>query len=328
MKRTIFIILTIVIGAALMTACKEKKPDSNAGIVTFKLGSVKIQPAAGQPVELQIKDAVRTGDTIMTGDKSAAVIQFAENCVVRVDETSTLKVTAVTDNNREIFVEQGQVLAKLVRTGNNNATIRTPTAVAGVRGTQFSVNYREGTTLVAVSEGKVAVSAARADDAGKQAPAPEETLAVAGNTAEIKAASAGTAAPLALNVRPISESEKSELKKIESVPVVPEAYKKDPAAIESEVKNAAVKEKESDAKEGDTLSAEAKQEKLKALMEKKTRSMDEIREVFNRIDEITLYNGRVIQGAVISRGARYTILTPGGTVSIPENEIKGSRILK
>lgn len=326
MKRNLCIILTIVIGTVFLAGCKEKKLDGNAGIITFKLGSVKIQQAAGQPVELQIKDAVRPGDTIMTGEKSTAVIQFAENCVVRVDETSTLKVTSITDNNREIFVQQGQVLAKLIRTGNNNATIKTPTAVAGVRGTQFSVNYREGKTLVAVTEGKVAVSAARADDTGTQATTPkEETLAVAGNTAEITAPTANSsgAETPALTIRPISEAEKKELKKIEAIPVIQEPEKKNPETIESTVKNATA-----EVKEEKEPAASGKQEKLKALMEKKTRSMEEIREVFNRIDEITLYNGRVIHGAVISRGARYSILTPGGTISIPENEIKGSRILK
>jgi hypothetical protein len=327
MKRNILIILTITIGAVVLFGCKSRKPGDTSGIVTFKLGSAQIHTEGGRQVELQVKDPVLPGDTIVTGEKSTAVVQFAENCVVRVDESSTITVKAISENNRDLFVRKGQVLAKLIRTGNNNATIATPTAVAGVRGTQFSVNFRDGSTKVAVTEGKVAVSAVRSDEKGTPAEQPkEEKLTEAGSTAEITAqpkTAEGKEAPLALNVRPISETEKTELKKIESVPVIPEAEKKTPEAIESTVKKATTGEDET--KE---TSAEARQEKLKALMEKKTRSIEEIREVFNRIDEITLYNGRVIQGAVISRGERYTILTPGGTVSIPEKEIKGSRILK
>ena len=63
-------------------------------------------------------------------------------------------------------------------------------------------------------------------------------------------------------------------------------------------------------------------------MNKKTRTIDEIREAFNRVDEITLYNGRVIQGAILSRGAEYKILTPDGTISVPEEEIKSSGVIK
>jgi hypothetical protein len=186
------------------------------------------------------------------------------------------------------------------------------------------VSYRAGKSTVAVVEGTVAVKAVRAEDAGKPALEPAgETLTEAGKTAEIVSgpgADGKSGAPLALNVRPISDTEKKELKKIEAVPVIPEAEKKDSATIEARVKEAIGHAREKE--EG------SHQEKVKALMEKKTRSMAEIREVFSRIDEITLYNGRVIQGAVMARGEVYTILTPGGTITIPEKQIKGSRILK
>ena len=323
MKRYGTITIAILAAAAILSGCKLSKPQETGGIVTLKLGSVRIQKEGGQTAEAQVKDQVGPGDIILTAKNSTVVVQFANNFILQVEESSALKVRSDTGDNRDMFVQDGQVLAKLVKTGKTTASISTPTSVAAVRGTQFSVNYREGKTQVAVAEGTVAVKAVRAEDAGK--PAAEqakETLTRAGNTAEV--VSRGGEAQPALSVRPISDTEKLVLKKIESVPVIPEAEKKDAATIETTVKEAIGQGKDKE----DKAAGETQQEKVKALMEKKTRSMSEIREVFSRIDEVTLYNGRVIQGAVISRGANYTILTPGGTVVVPEKQIKGSRILK
>jgi hypothetical protein len=321
MKQHSVLIIALFVATAFCVGCKESKPQEKTGIVTLKVGSVKIQRDGGQTVEAKISEQVRQGDTIVTAKNSTMVVQFSDSFVVQIEESSIMRVTSSMEDNREMFVEDGQVLAKLVKTGKNNASISTPTSVAAVRGTQFSVSYREGKSQVAVAEGKVAVKAVRAEDAGKPAVEPAgETLTEAGKTAEIVSTPGKAGAPLELNVRPISDTEKKELKKIESVPVIPEAEKKDAATIETTVKEAIGQAQEKE--EG------SRQEKVKALMEKKTRSMEEIRQVFNRIDEITLYNGRVIQGAVMTRGEVYTILTPGGTITIPEKQIKGSRILK
>ncbi|MBP7737940.1 MAG: hypothetical protein KA369_18325 [Spirochaetes bacterium] len=40
------------------------------------------------------------------------------------------------------------------------------------------------------------------------------------------------------------------------------------------------------------------------------------------LDEITLYNGRIIEGTIISRGARYRVKTGDGIVDIPRAMIK------
>ena len=324
MKRILTILLITAIGMITQYGCKVQKQPDVSGIVTFKLGTVQIQQPDGQKKDLEIKDRVSPGDTISTGPLSALVIQFAENCLVRVEESTTFKVISSAGKDRELFVRSGQVLTKLIRTGDNNATIKTPTAVAGVRGTQFSVNYTDGKTRIAVTEGKVAVKASKQDESGKViAESKEEMLTQAGSTAEVTAPAAekvGEKPALAVNLRPITPGEQEALKRIESMPVIPEPEKKKPQEIETSVKDAIEKSKEDEAK--------TRKDKVKAIMEKKTRSMAEIRDVFNRIDEITLYNGRTIQGAIVSRGANYVILTTGGTVSIPEKDIKNSRILK
>ena len=40
------------------------------------------------------------------------------------------------------------------------------------------------------------------------------------------------------------------------------------------------------------------------------------------VDQIVLYNGKIINGAVLSRGETYEIMTAGGRITIPRNQIK------
>jgi len=54
----------------------------------------------------------------------------------------------------------------------------------------------------------------------------------------------------------------------------------------------------------------------------KTLSLDEIRAQYKWVDQITLYNGRVFRGAIISRGETYRVLTTEGIVMIPRSQIK------
>jgi hypothetical protein len=57
-------------------------------------------------------------------------------------------------------------------------------------------------------------------------------------------------------------------------------------------------------------------------------TLQDIHKDFERLDEIRLYNGRIIQGAVISRGKEYLILTPAGKIKIKEEEIKNIRLIR
>ena len=67
---------------------------------------------------------------------------------------------------------------------------------------------------------------------------------------------------------------------------------------------------------------------LAALREAKPKTIERIREVFSRIDEVSLYSGKVIQGAVISRGATYSILTTSGVVNVPESQVRTVKVVK
>ncbi|MBP7738503.1 MAG: FecR domain-containing protein [Spirochaetes bacterium] len=311
--------LMLVISVFFLYECKGGAPAEKSGIVTFKQGTVKVETSEGKLSPVQVKDVLTEGDTVTTGEKSAVIVQFMENYVLQVDENSTVKLSALSAGDREFFVHNGKVLSKVLRTGANNATVKTPTAVASVRGTRFSVSSMNGRTLVAVSEGKVAVRSGRFVPAGKAVPvSKEEILADAGKAvevAELEAKAEGRQSPLGMKMRPMSAEEERVLENIELVPVIPNAGKLTPREIDSAIKKAREK-------------GQGENDKIKKLMVKKTRTIEEILDAFHRIDEVTLYDGRVIQGAIVSRGEYYTLITTDGTITIPETQIKESRVVK
>lgn len=63
-------------------------------------------------------------------------------------------------------------------------------------------------------------------------------------------------------------------------------------------------------------------------VEEKPRPPEEKLSNYKWVDQITLYSGRIIEGAVISRGAQYKVLTASGVMYIPRNKIKMIKPLK
>lgn len=321
MKMKIFscVTLTFLIAVPFLSGCKKAAPGE--GIVTLVIGSVELSRSGEEPIQLKVKDSVRLNDSIITSAGSMAVIQFSNNCVVQIQENTRCTVLSLDANSRDLFVKEGMVLAKLIKMKDNNAVVRTPTAIAGVRGTQFSVNYQAGVTKVVVKEGAVAVTPAKHNEETGEviASSKKETLAEAGQAAEVteaKAVPAGETLALDVTLRPAKESEKQELKKIENINII-----EDPQKIEDKELESIIRKQIGE----DVANPEAK---LKALLEKKTRTLEEIQGLFNRIDEVTLYNGRVIKGAILHRGPEYKILAPEGVVTVPEDQIKSTGVAK
>jgi len=67
---------------------------------------------------------------------------------------------------------------------------------------------------------------------------------------------------------------------------------------------------------------EYKKEKIKPIKSKEKQTLREIKNRYKRIDILTLYNERIIKGAIISRGAMFKIITPHGLVSVKKDYIK------
>jgi hypothetical protein len=120
---------------------------SEAGLVKVSKGSVQIQ-RGGAKVPATVGTAVRTSDVIVTGADGSAGITFTDNSLVSVGPNSVFAIDKYRFDSTthagefEGNLKQGRLAAvsgKMVKQSPESMKIRTPSAVMGVRGTEFVV---------------------------------------------------------------------------------------------------------------------------------------------------------------------------------------------
>ncbi|HKC98686.1 MAG TPA: FecR family protein [Methylomirabilota bacterium] len=113
---------------------------TKAGVVTTLEGSVTAaRTTAAQPVALKFKDDVFVNDRVVTGDRSLARLLLGGKAVVTVRERSALTITEVPGRST-IDLDSGKVavaVAKDKMRPSEQVEVKTPNAVAAVRGTVF-----------------------------------------------------------------------------------------------------------------------------------------------------------------------------------------------
>jgi hypothetical protein len=178
---------------------------------------------------------------------------------------------------------------------------------------------------VAVLKGKVAVNG---NEAGKM----KEAVAPEGNTVIVKR---GEAAEFDVSSESLEKKEENVISSISRI----EPLKNIGSPTEEDIKNKCdeidknLKEpagetaaKKSGADAG--MAGKTKEARIQKLIKEKPKNLEEIKEVFERIDEVSLYSGKVIKGAIISRGENYSILTTGGVVSVPGSQVRSVKVLR
>lgn len=124
-------------------------------------------------------DAIAAGSTIVTGPDTSAEFKLSPNgSIVKLGKGSTLAVKALgtQSGDKNAF----QVAAGKIRTiaaKGSNISVGTPTAVCGVRGTDFVVDVENGKEFLAVKHGDVQFD--KVDASGN----PIETIHVLGGQA-------------------------------------------------------------------------------------------------------------------------------------------------
>jgi len=108
-----------------------------AGVVTSLEGTVTITTASlQQPRPLKFKDDVFVDDRVVTGDRSIARVLLGGKAVVTVRERSSLTITEV-PGKATIALDRGKIAVAVAREKvrpGEEIEVRTPNAVAGVRG--------------------------------------------------------------------------------------------------------------------------------------------------------------------------------------------------
>ena len=129
---------------------------TRAGVVTTLEGNVTAaRTTATQPVSLKFKDDVFVNDRVVTGDRSLARLLLGGKAVVTVRERSALTITEVPGRST-IDLDSGKVavaVAKDKMRPGEQIEVKTPNAVAAVRGTVFIAEVVRATASAANAQG-------------------------------------------------------------------------------------------------------------------------------------------------------------------------------
>jgi hypothetical protein len=137
------------------------------GVVTTVVGPVSVARTSMAPAALKFKDDVFVNDRVTTGDEAMTRILLGGKVIVTARERSTLTITEV-PGLATIDLGTGRIAVAVDRTRmkpGERVDVRTPHAVAGVRGTVLVVEAKANTSTVTVLKGLVEV--ARLDASGR-----------------------------------------------------------------------------------------------------------------------------------------------------------------
>lgn len=139
-----------------------------SGVFMIVKGDVKVT-SKGKVSPAKVGVKVNEGDIVVTGPDSRAKIVMMDKNVLNLSPDSTLEIVVYKNDPKtqskkvELKVDQGKVRASVEQKydeDKNTFKIKTPTAVAGVRGTDFSVSFNPATkkSQVVTFKGAVAVA--------------------------------------------------------------------------------------------------------------------------------------------------------------------------
>ena len=130
------------------------------GVVTTVIGPVSVARASLPPEPLKFKDDVFVRDSVTTGEDAITRILLGGKIIVTARERSTLTITEVPGLST-IHLTSGRIAVAVEKSKMNpgeRVDIRTPNAVAGVRGTVLIVEAFPDTSTVTVLRGLVHVT--------------------------------------------------------------------------------------------------------------------------------------------------------------------------
>jgi hypothetical protein len=300
MQNIICKIIIFALSCLIVTGCIKEKKDSSPITVINKIGLVSLN-APGN--ELMLNATVQIGDKIITDEKATATLLVGGNSAVRIYENTEFIISgketgesgAITGGR--FGIDKGKamfVLEKLAKDGV--ILVRTPTAVASVRGTSFAVvvnknksDGTKGTTEVKVLSGTVRVE-----------------------TSE-------------------NAQENRTLEDGETVTVHDENFIKEKERIPEKTMEELAKEEKDLAKNiiirADKVIIQADKVIVKSGKPPVLKTEKAIKEYYHKLEEVNLDDGTTLIGAVIYQNSRIAkIHTSSGIIQVPTASIKNIRM--
>lgn len=161
------IVCTMFCALALTIAVSSSAIAEDAtGIMMVVKGDIKVTTKDGKTEAAKVGKKVSQGDTITAGADARAKIVMSDKNVINVSPDSKIIIEKYENSgdkkNVELNVVYGKVRAAVEQKYDGEKSkfnIKTPSAVAGVRGTDFMMGYNAGTKVsqVVTFSGSVAV---------------------------------------------------------------------------------------------------------------------------------------------------------------------------
>jgi hypothetical protein len=151
--------LVLLLTSTVRVHAQEDSWDARIASVS---GDVTVVAADGSPeVSGEAHMPLEEGDRVVVGDGGSAEIALDGGSLITVRENSDFKLEKTAKADSSFFLAAGSMLAKIQKLGERRLKVRTPTAVAAVRGTEFGVDVDGEDSHVGVfDEGKVEVTGA------------------------------------------------------------------------------------------------------------------------------------------------------------------------
>ncbi len=131
------------------------------GRVVYADGEVAVLRGARE-LAAEVGMPVSAGDSVRTGADGTAIVELAGQGELKLRENTTVALDSLGERS-SVSLSAGGLFARVVRRMTGRFLVRTQTAVAGVRGTEFFVAYgrkldRNPDIWLCVNEGSVEVT--------------------------------------------------------------------------------------------------------------------------------------------------------------------------
>lgn len=157
MRHVLASFLAFTLLTAVPARAQEERWDARLGAVSGDVtvlaadGSPEVSGEAGMPLE--------EGDRVVVAEGGSAEVALDGGSLITVRENSDFKLEKTAKGESTFYLSLGSLLAKIQKLGTQRLRVRTPTAVAAVRGTEFGVEVEGENSHVGVfDEGKVEVT--------------------------------------------------------------------------------------------------------------------------------------------------------------------------
>jgi hypothetical protein len=155
-KRLLAAILLGALFSPLAAAAQDRWDARLTGVT----GDVEVHPADGsEAVAAEADMPLDEGDRVVTPAGATAEISLDGESLITVQENSDFTLEKTAKSESVFALKLGSLLAKIQKLGSQRLKVRTPEAVAAVRGTEFGVDVEgSGQSHVGVfDEGRVEV---------------------------------------------------------------------------------------------------------------------------------------------------------------------------